>query len=284
MKLEERPLESPLQGVLVVPEKPNGLGVIVLGGSSGSINVERARLFAAQGASAIALRWFGGAGQSPGICEIPLEDFMLATDRLIERGCNRFAYVGTSKGAEAALVLAMHDQRIEIVIAFSPSSVAWANTGIGRDGQSWPLRSSWTFGGKPLSFVPFDVSKAPEPQGGLMHFRKYHEDSLSAFTDSIPAASIAVEKSRATFVLVAGGDDALWPSEPSAIALAKRLDAAGKRYVLVTHPGAGHRTLLPGETTPRSAVNAHGGSDEADRELGKQAWAAICEVCGFGAA
>ena len=31
-------------------------------------------------------------------------------------------------------------------------------------------------------------------------------------------------------------------------------EAAGKDAVLVTHPRAGHRVLLPGETTPRSAI------------------------------
>jgi hypothetical protein len=33
--------------------------------------------------------------------------------------------------------------------------------------------------------------------------------------------------------------------------------------------------LLPGETTPRSLVNAHGGGDEADRALGAAAWREI---------
>jgi hypothetical protein len=69
-----------------------------------------------------------GEGQIPGICEVPLESFMPATDKLVEAGCTRIAYVGTSKGAEAALLLAVHDPRIDTVIAFSPSSVVWANS------------------------------------------------------------------------------------------------------------------------------------------------------------
>ena len=59
-----------------------------------------------------AARWFGGEGQPPGICEVPLEVFTRATDRLIEEGCERVAYVGTSKGAEAALLIATDDPRV----------------------------------------------------------------------------------------------------------------------------------------------------------------------------
>lgn len=279
VEIKESTLGNPLQGVLLDPGRSNGVGVVVLGGSSGSINVERARLFAERGAIAMALRWFGGEGQTPGICEVPLEGFVAATDRLVEGGCNRIAYLGTSKGAEAALLVAVHDPRITAVIAFSPSSVVWANTGIGLDGAGWPLRSSWTIQGRPLPFVPYDVSKLPAPHDGLMRYRAYYEESLKTFADAIPAASIPVEVSHATFVLVAGAEDALWPSDRFAESLAERLAAADKRHFLITHQSAGHRVLLPSETTARSHVNAYGGTDEADRELGRNAWTVIVDVC-----
>ena len=70
----------------------------------------------------------------PAICEIPLETFFAATDRLIRLGCRRIVYVGTSKGAEASLLAAAHDPRIDAVVAISPTSVVWGNIGPGRDG------------------------------------------------------------------------------------------------------------------------------------------------------
>jgi hypothetical protein len=73
-------------------------------------------------------------------------------------------------------------------------------------------------------------------------------------------------------------DDALWPSDVFARALADRLEAAGKQPLLFTHPEAGDRALLPSEATPRSAVNAHGGTDAADRAPGLAAWKAISEL------
>lgn len=87
-------------------------GVVVLSGSSGRVDTARARLFAGEGASALALQWFGGEGQVPGICEILLETFSAATDFLVGLGCRRIVYVGTSKGAEASLLAATHARTI----------------------------------------------------------------------------------------------------------------------------------------------------------------------------
>ena len=120
MPFVETTLIGALQGSLLTPGRPSGLGVVVLGGSSGRVDVARAGLLADRGALAIAMRWFGGEGQSPGICEIPLETFALATDRLIREGCDRIALLGTSKGAEAALLVASYDPRIDAVVAFEP--------------------------------------------------------------------------------------------------------------------------------------------------------------------
>ncbi|MGA3403683.1 MAG: acyl-CoA thioester hydrolase/BAAT C-terminal domain-containing protein [Acetobacteraceae bacterium] len=273
--IRETALGGTLQGALLEPARRSGLGVVVLGGSSGRVDVARATLFAALGATAIALRWFGGEGQVPGICEVPLETFAPATDRLVAAGCDRIAYVGTSKGAEAALLLACFDRRIDMVVAFSPSSVVWANIGPGRDGATWPPRSSWTRNGTPLPFVAHDPAWRPTHRDGLVAYRGQHEQSLVRFAADAAAAAIPAEQARAGIVLVAGGDDALWPSDAFAKSIADRLTAAGKPASLIVHPEAGHRVLLPDETTPRSETHAHGGSDRADRALGQAAWAEI---------
>jgi dienelactone hydrolase len=244
--------------------------------------VVRAGLFAERGVLAIALRWFGGAGQSPGICEIPLEIFAQAIDRLREEGCDRIGFVGTSKGAEAALLVASFDLRVKVVIATSPSSVVWANVGPGRDGFEWPLRSCFTRDGLPFAFVPhaaeslLSVNRRPP-----VRYLELFEESLRRFAGHLPPAAIPIERSRAEIVLAAGGDDALWPSAAFAEALDVRLNAHGKASSLVIHPAAGHRVLLPGESTPKSTVNAHGGTDEADRELGTAAWAEIARLFDF---
>jgi uncharacterized protein len=149
-------LEGRINGAFVSPSDAGESGVVVFGGSSGRVDTDRAKLFAQAGAKALALQWFGGRGQSPGICEIPLETFCEATDYLISRGCQRIVFVGTSKGAEAALLVANLDSRVNAVIAISPSSVVWGNIGPGKDGIAWPERSSWSWNGEPLDFIPAD--------------------------------------------------------------------------------------------------------------------------------
>jgi hypothetical protein len=84
-------LTGEIQGALLRPDHPSDLGVIVLTGSSGRVDVERARLFADRGATAIAQQWWGGEGQAPGINLIPLEVIVRGIDRLKAEGCDRIA-------------------------------------------------------------------------------------------------------------------------------------------------------------------------------------------------
>ena len=149
----EQTLSKP-QGILVVPDgRPPRCSVLVLAGSSGRIETDRVRLLAAYGAAAMSIRWFGDIDQPAGICETPLETFRPALDQLAALS-DHLAVIGTSKGAEAALLLGARDRRIRAVAALSPSSVVWANVGSGLDGKQEPYRSSWTEAGQPFPFVP----------------------------------------------------------------------------------------------------------------------------------
>lgn len=268
-------LEGQINGAFFAARKGSETGVIVLSGSSGRVDTHRAALFANAGANALALRWFGGAGQSPGICEIPLETFFSATDYLVSKGCQKIIFVGTSKGAEAALLVATYDQRVNAVVAISPTSVVWGNIGPGKDGVAWPERSSWSLEGSPLGFVPAVAAWERGNRDGLISYRPLFEQSLNANPEAVQRAEIPIEKTAANVVLVAGGDDALWPSDVFARQLSRRREKYGMPVSLVVDGQAGHRILLPGESTPLSTLHAHGGSDEADARLGESAWGKI---------
>jgi hypothetical protein len=276
----ERELSAPWEGVLVSPARGSRVGVLVLAGSSGRVERERARLLARQGMTALSIRWFGGPGQSPGICEIPLETFTTAVDSLRANGAERVGVLGTSKGAEAALLTAVHDPRVEVVVALSPTSRVWCNVGPGRDGVRHPYRSSWTWRERPLPFVPLDDSWTPsEPGEGPRAIRGWYELSQRTFAHLLPPAGIRVEQSRAKIVLVAGGDDEMWPSLPFAEQLAERRRAAGAGVRLITRPDAGHRPRLPGEhPAPPSPHFRYGGTPEADALLGAAAWPHILDT------
>ncbi|WTU47770.1 hypothetical protein OG953_11215 [Streptomyces sp. NBC_00057] len=88
-----------------------------------------------------------------------------------------------------------------------------------------------------------------------------------------------MEKSTAEFVLVAGGDDAMWPSLPYAGELVARRRAADLPVRVISSPDAGHRPRLPGEVpAPASAHFLYGGSPATDAALGAAAWPHILDV------
>lgn len=263
-------------GVLFRPEHPCGTGVLVLAGSSGRIDDERARLLATHGTMAMSIQWFGGEGQQPGPYEVPLETFSECLDSLAG-ACERIAVVGTSFGAEAALLLAARDPRVTAVVGFAPSPVVWA--GVAPDGPDGEARqtSHWTAGGIPLPFVPFVEDWVPDTEPPA--FRGLYAASLAARPDLTEAAAIPVQEIAGAVVLVAGGDDQVWPSGEFAATITARRRAHGLDTTLVTHPGAGHRPILPGESPiVAGQVMARGGNPEADAELGRDAWPMVSEA------
>ncbi|MEU1368054.1 acyl-CoA thioester hydrolase/BAAT C-terminal domain-containing protein [Streptomyces sp. NPDC005803] len=267
-------------GFLAAPVDGGSAGVLVLAGSSGRIEDERCRLLAREGVTALSVRWFGGPGQPPGICEVPLETLVSAIEWLRTAGARRIGVLGASKGAEAALHLAGLHDGVDAVVALSPTSVTWANVGPGRDGRTRPHRSSWTWRGEPLPFVPYDDAWTPaEPDGAPVSVLGWYEQSLGTSADRVPAASVPVGGPGTEVVLVAGGDDLMWPSLRFAGELAARRRAAGLPVRLITRADAGHRPRLPGEgpAAPSDRFR-YGGSPAADAALGAQAWPHLLEA------
>ncbi len=265
-------LDEP-DSVMFAPAGNAGWGVLVLAGSSGRVEAERALRFAQAGALALSIRWFGGEGQPPGICEVPLETFSRALDTLAE-SAGSLAIVGSSKGAEAALLVAAEEPRVDAVVCFAPTDVVWANVGPGYDGSTHPYRSSWTRKGEPLDFVPYDDDWTPT--GDPPESAGLYAQSRSTYPDAVAAAMIPVENIAAEMILVAGGDDRVWDSRSSADAIAERRSRASRTTRVFTHPAAGHRTILPGERLVSGGMRmSRGGTPVADAELGAQAWVAI---------
>jgi hypothetical protein len=75
---------------------------------------------------------------------------------------------------------------------------------------------------------------------------------LQRDTASVLRPEKPVEKARAGLLLVAGGEDAIWPSLPFAEHLAQRRRSSDAPVRLIARHDAGHRPRLPGES-PASA-------------------------------
>ncbi|XGX78695.1 hypothetical protein LQK93_01490 [Terrabacter sp. BE26] len=276
MGLRETPWAH--DGVLVEPERGgNGTGVLVLSGSSGRVERERARLLASASVSAaLTYRWFGGEGQPAGIWEHSLESFAPAVASLAEH-CDRVVLLGVSKSAEAFLLYAADDPAVDAVVALAPSHVAWANVGPGPDGELRPQHSSWSRGGQPVPFVPYDDDA--EAPGDPPAYAPVYAQALRTHAGRVAAATIPVERFFGDVLLVAGGDDKVWPSVTFARAVQARRRSLDLPTTLVTHPEAGHRVILPGEPVASGGQHmARGGTEAADRALGERAWPEIRRV------
>jgi uncharacterized protein len=259
-------------GVRWIPDHHQGTGAVILGGSSGRVDEERARVFAEQGCLAESVQWFGGPGQNPGPWEIPLETFQARIADLA-RDCDRVYIVGLSFGAEAALATAACTPGVAGVIAFAPSDVVWA--GVRPDGRQV---AHWTLGGDQVPFVPFDQTWVPDSDPPA--FRGLYLRSREAEPARAEAAAIAVERIPVV-VSVAGGDDQVWPSVLHAGNIQRRRAEHGLGMTVVIDPDAGHRTILPGEPVVSAGqYMKRGGSEEADRRLGQAAWEAIRGLIG----
>jgi uncharacterized protein len=247
---------------LFVADGGDAVGVLVLSGSSGRVEEERCRVLAASGVTAASYRWFGDT-----VDRVPLESFEEPLARLHER-CDRLAVLGTSRGAEAALLLGALHPEIDVVVGISPSDVVWAALSDER-----PQRSPWTRAGEPLPFVPYDDDWEPEPGDGPPAYVEMFCQSLETYADRVPAARIPVDRIAGDVVLAVGGDDALWPSALFAEQIGRRREAAGRATTVITRPDAGHRVVLPGESPkPRRPELAHGGTPEGDAALGCELW------------
>lgn len=260
------------EGIRWEPDDATGDGVLVLAGSSGRVDGQRAKLICGLGCIAESIRWFGGVGQHARPWEIPLETFFARIDAL-KRECDRVWVVGASFGAEAALLCGAYSEEVDGVIAFAPTDVVWA----GYDDTGLET-SHWTRDGEILPYVPLDWSAHVE--GTRPRYRPLYEASRETFDDRIPAATIPVEQIR-NLILVAGGDDQVWPSVAQAERISARRTAHGLATVVLSDAEAGHRPVLPGEpVTSEGMAMTRGGTESADRRLGSRAWDAMAGFLG----
>jgi hypothetical protein len=256
-----------IEGVRFIPDKPMGWAALVVAGSSGRVDADRARVLAEHGLLAESIRWFGGEGQHAGVWEIPIETFLVRVSDLAMRA-DRVMIMGTSFGAEAALLAGSRSDQVDAVVAFAPSDVVWC--GVAPDGRA---TSHWTVAGRPVPFVPF--ADDWDPGEGPPAFRSLYQRSREMFPAEMRRARIPVERIQ-DLVLVAGGDDQVWPSVAHAEAIDSTRAVHGLSTIVVTDPAAGHRTILPGEPVVAGGVRMRrGGDEDSDRRLGRQAWSQI---------
>lgn len=244
--------------------------VLVLGGSEGGLggaSEAEAQLLAKEGFATLAIGYYRLPGQPEKLEDVPLETITRALDWLKAQDAvdpSRIAIMGTSKGAEAALLVASRRADVAAVVAAVPSHVVWQ----GFDWSFMPVTSSsWSEGGKPVPFLPITP-------GGF---------SSDVYTPALanlpqhPQAVIPVERIAGPVLVLCGEEDSLWPSCPMARAVKERRDGsgAGLQTTLLAYKDAGHFGVGPplpeGKKVP-FMLTVFGGTEQGNIAARKDGW------------
>jgi dienelactone hydrolase len=273
---------------------PAGTGphpvVIVLSGSGGGFDIDKAAVLSRHGFATFALSYFGVPPLPSWLHRVPLEYFAAAFEWLRaqrEVDASRVGIFGISRGAEAALLLASRFEFIRSVVAWAPSSTAWAAGG--EDKETHETIPCWTWRGEALPFAPlplkrfmwssaFPVAVLKRPVMFVSLFRAALRNCAA-----VERAAIAIEKVYGPVLLVSGGDDHLWPAAEMAEALVARAKRNGFVHDIehLNFPRAGHMLRYPWlPTTSRFSRNKHlrgarfsfGGEAAADAEAQSASW------------
>lgn len=263
--------------------------VIVLGGSGGGYDLDKAALLSRHGFATLALAYFGVPPLPQWLHRVPLEYFERAIAWLCaqkEVDAGRVGVLGVSRGAELALLAASRFPQIRAVAAYAPSAVAWSSGG--RDKSTGETIPCWTWNGEAIPFAPLPLRKfivrSAIPVGLLRRAVKFRNLFRSALRnrEAVVQAMIPAEKVRGPILLISGGDDGVWPAAAMAEMIVARLRACGFSYAVehVNYPLAGHSLRYPFmPTTVRMSRSrglkfpiSFGGTAEADAHAQEDAW------------
>jgi dienelactone hydrolase len=244
--------------------------VVALGGSECGEKGGRllASSLAREGFGALAVAYCGADGLPQAVQNIPLEYFSKAIDWVEQQPLadrNHIGIYGISIGAETALLVASRDKRIKAVVAGSPSSVVWQGFDMRHFGSVEP---TYTFDGKPVPYVPYDMSK---PFTSVFDL---YQRSLATVADHQDAI-IAAENINGPVLLISGKADTLWPSSVMADQVMARLDANHFRFAHahVAYDDAGHvAPVPPQEHLTLAMLNSLGGTEDGNTTARAEAW------------
>lgn len=265
-----------LNGFHLVPDEVTSNGVVVtFGGSEGGPDYARALELAGRGYEVYALFFFGQDNQRSELAQIPVDFFSEVTDRIEDSAVRSgpVTVIGTSKGAELALLLAAEHEAIDNVILFAPAMHAYQALSFGGE----PV-SSWTRGDEQVPYLSFQNASIGSLATMLSATAFNYPIAYRSTYVSVVERSPADEEEAARLdpgavdgglLVFAGGDDEMWQSD---VAAQQIQDAAPKAEVHV-YPQAGHAFL---GASHRGGL-AMGGTVEANQAAGEESAAVLHE-------
>jgi dienelactone hydrolase len=259
--------------------------LVILGGAEGGDGAaERfGPIFARLGYTAVGFPYYspnwGDSAPPPSHPELPGSFIDLRIERIAElrdavksiagADTTRFGLFAGSKGSEFALSAASRYPFITSVVAYTPSDLVWEGFGLEMV-EHEGTRSSFSFGGQPLPFMPYRGFVDGLLAGPTADLRAIHENGRADHPDREAAARIPVERYTGELMLVTGERDAQWNSARMARNLAAARTGAGLKTEVLIYPEAGHS--IAGGDGLRDPDPRSGGTPEADAAARLDAW------------
>jgi uncharacterized protein len=259
--------------------------VIILAGAEGGDEAGRrfGPIFARLGYAAVSLPYYspnwGQFAPPPQYPELPGSFVDIRVDQLADLrkilatiaglDVKRIALFGGSKGSEFALIAASRYDWITSVVAYTPSDVVWEGWGM-ETVEHEGTRSSFSFEGKALPFMPYKGFSEGLLAGDKADLRAIHENGRAGHPDREAIAAIPVERFKGPILVIAGDQDKLWNSGQMARNIAHRRKTAGQPTELLVYPDAGHD--LAGGSTQLRVDARGGGSAAANAKARGDAW------------
>lgn len=218
-------------GELFCPAQDNypSKALICFGGSDGNFELARklAAIFQGRGLTTLALAYVMEEGLPDKFYHVPIDTMEAAAKRLHEMGYEKVGMWGISKGAELALTAgSLLPGVVNAVVAVAPMSTVCQGFAKGKGIELMP-GSSWSFHGKELPYTPFGYEKTPYGPILWKSLKAWEITMFDLYLPMVqhpaPEAVIKVENTTGPILLISSKLDTMWPSEPAAEEIMKRL-------------------------------------------------------------
>ena len=213
-----------------------GRVLICFGGSDGNFELARAlaAVFQERGLTALALAYVMEEGLPDRFFRVPIDPLEAAAGRLHEMGYEKVGLWGISKGAELALLAgSLLPGLVNAVAAVAPMSTVCQGFAKGKGIELMP-GSSWSFHGREVPYTPFGYEKTPY---GAILWKSLKAREVTMFDlylpmvkGPVPDAVIRAEHITGPILPISSQLDTMWPSEPAAEEIMKRLKEKNFSY------------------------------------------------------
>lgn len=246
-RIKKKFIGKSIRGMHHIPDEILHKGVVItFGGSEGSINEHMAEYLTSAGYEVVSVYYFGQKDQ-PQLGESIGIDIYDEIYSYIKENCvntDTVTILGTSKGAQLALLISTYYDSVDNLILIAPSAYINPSVKLGTN-------SSWTYYGEELEHLNGRTIKPVimtivniilnKPQDQLVYM-----NAVANKSTNLEEARIKAEKSNARMLIFYGGNDRMLAAKSASYTIKEH---ANKEVTIHGYENAGHSFGSPSVIT-----------------------------------